>query len=76
MITPEVVRDLCIWWDRSLPLPGHLPNATKALVYGVPLVPPSTSNGHISARKTTQTFIRAPLESPRSQFSNGARMSV
>ena len=34
-----------------------------------------TSNRHNSACKTTQALIRAPLESPRPQLSNGARMS-
>ena len=40
------------------------------------LAQPSTSNGHNSAYKTPQKLIRAPLESPRSQRSNGAKMTV
>ena len=51
-------------------------NGAKVLLYCVLPVPPSTSSGNISARKATQTPIRAPLESPHSQLSNGARMSI
>ena len=36
----------------------------------------ATSGGQSSVRKTTRAFIRAPLESPHPQLSNGARMSV
>ena len=49
-------------------------HVVKALIYCVLLVPPSISNGHISACKTPQKIIRAPLESPHAQLSNGARM--
>ena len=54
----------------------YLSTFDTLLRYCVPPVPHPTSNGHISACKTPQKFIWAPLESPHSQFSNGARMSV
>ena len=51
-------------------------NGAKVLVYYVLPDPPSISRGHHSACKTTQTLIRAPLESLHCQLSNGARMNV
>ena len=51
-------------------------NVAKVIVYCVPPVLSSASNYHSSASKTTQALIRAPLESPHPQLSNGFRMNA